>query len=97
MPAYIIGQVTVHDSVEYGKYLSNFMPAFTPFSGRVIVASEDTEVIEGQWPCTRTVILEFPTKDHAKRWYDSEKYQKVAKHRFKAATANVVLANGFGE
>ena len=95
MPAYIIGQVTVHDSVEYEKYLSAFMPAFIPFSGRVLVASEDTEVIEGQWPRTRTVILEFPTKDHAKRWYNSEEYQMVVKHRFKAATANIVLANGF--
>jgi uncharacterized protein (DUF1330 family) len=47
MPAYVIGQVTVHDSVQYEKYLSNFMPAFTPFSRRVLVASEDTEVIEG--------------------------------------------------
>lgn len=97
MPAYIIGQVTVHDPVEYEKYLSNFMSAFMLFSGRVLVASENIEIIEGQWPLTRTIILEFPTKDHAKRWYDSEEYQKVVKHRFKAATANLVLANGFDE
>jgi uncharacterized protein (DUF1330 family) len=95
MPAYIIGQVTVHDPVEFGKYLSNFMPLFTSFSGRVLVSSEDTEVIEGQWPRTRTIVFEFPTKDHAKRWYDSEEYQMLAKHRFKAATANIVLVNGF--
>lgn len=46
MPAYVIGQVTVHDSVEYEKYLSNFMPAFTLFSGRVLVASEEAEVMK---------------------------------------------------
>ena len=97
MPAYVIGQVTIHDSVEFKKYLSGFMPLFTRFSGRVLVSSEDAEIIEGQWPRTRTIVFEFPTKDHAKNWYNSEEYQMLAKHRFKAATANIVFVNGFGE
>jgi len=96
MSAYIIGQVTVHDSAEFNKYLSHFMSAFTPFSGKVLVSSEQVELIEGQWPNTRTIIFEFPTMEHAKRWYESEEYQKIIQHRFKAATANIVLANGFG-
>jgi uncharacterized protein (DUF1330 family) len=97
MPAYIIGQVTINDPVEYEKYLSNFMPIFLSFSGRVVVASEDTEVIEGHWARTKTIVLEFPTRDHARRWYDSEEYQKIVEHRFKSASANLVLANGFEE
>ncbi|MCC2667090.1 MAG: hypothetical protein K0S63_1006 [Gammaproteobacteria bacterium] len=95
MSAYIIGQVTVHDSAEFNKYLSHFMSAFIPFSGKVLVSSEQVELMEGQWPNTRTIIFEFPTIEHAKRWYNSEEYQKILQHRFKAATANIVLVDGF--
>jgi uncharacterized protein (DUF1330 family) len=95
MPAYLIGQVTIHDSAEYEKYLAGFGEAFAPFDGRVLVATEDVEVLEGTWPRTRTVVLEFPSMGHAKRWYESPNYQSLAQHRFKAATSNLVLANGF--
>jgi uncharacterized protein (DUF1330 family) len=95
MPAYIVGQVTIHDLTEYNKYLAGFFEAFAPFEGRVLVASDQVEVIEGQWPKTRTVVLEFPSTDHAKRWYNSPEYQDLARHRFKAATSNIILAEGW--
>ncbi len=94
MPAYVIGQVTVHDPTEFQKYLDGFFKAFAPFEGRVLVASQDVEVIEGTWPKTRTVVLEFPSIDHARRWYNSPEYNAIAQHRFKAATSNLVLAEG---
>lgn len=95
MPAYIVGQVSVHDLVEYNKYLAGFFEAFAPFEGRVLVASDQVDVIEGEWPKTRTVVLEFPSMDHAKRWYNSPAYQAVAQHRFKAATSNLILTEGW--
>jgi uncharacterized protein (DUF1330 family) len=95
MPAYLIAQVTIHDSAEYEKYLAGFMDAFTPFEGRVLVAADEVEVLEGTWPRVRTVVLEFPSMEHAQRWYKSQAYQSIAQHRFKAATSNVILAHGF--
>ena len=95
MPAYVIGQVTVHDSAEYEKYLAGFMDAFAPFDGRVLVAANDVDVHEGTWPRTRTLVLEFPSMEHAQGWYKSPAYQSIAQHRFKAATSNIILAHGF--
>ncbi len=95
MPAYLIAQVTIHDRAEYEKYLAGFMDAFAPFDGRVLVAADDVEVLEGTWPQTHTVVLEFPSLDHAKRWYESPKYQSIVQHRFKAATSNIILADGW--
>jgi uncharacterized protein (DUF1330 family) len=95
MPAYLIGQVTVHDSAEYDKYVAGFMEAFAPFGGRVLVATTDAEVLEGEWPRARTVVLEFPSMEQATRWYKSPKYQAIAQHRFKSATSNLVLVGGF--
>jgi uncharacterized protein (DUF1330 family) len=95
MSAYVIGQVTVHDSAEYEKYLAGFMDAFAPFDGHVLVAANDVDVLEGTWPRARTVVLEFPSMEHAQRWYKSPAYQSIAQHRFKAATSNIILAHGF--
>jgi len=94
-PAYIVGQVVIHDHAEYEKYLAGVMDTLTPFDCRVLVASEEVEVLEGSWPATRTVVLEFPSIDHAKRWYKSPKYQTVVQHRHKAAKSNLVLTGGF--
>jgi uncharacterized protein (DUF1330 family) len=33
--------------------------------------------------------------DHAKRWYQSRAYETLAQHRIKAATSNLILANGW--
>lgn len=95
MPAYLIAQVTVHDPVGYEKYLAGFADIFAPYKGRVLVATEAVEVMEGAWPKTRTVVLEFPSMDDAKRWYKSPAYQALVQHRFKAATANLVFAEGW--
>lgn len=97
MPTYVIGQVTIHDAAEYAKYVAGFMEAFAPFEGRVLVAADEVEVIEGTWPRARTVVLEFPSTAHARRWYESPAYQAIVQHRFKAATSNVVLSAGWEE
>ena len=96
MPAYLIAQVTIHDTAEYEKYLAGFMKVFAPFEGRVLVAADDDIVVlEGTWPRTHTVVLEFPSMEHAKRWYESPDYKLLAQHRFKAATSNLILADGY--
>lgn len=96
MPGYIIAQVTIHDSAEYEKYLAGIPETFAPFEGRVLVAADDEiEVLEGTWPRTHTVVLEFPSIGHAKRWYESPDYQAIVHHRFNAATSNLILADGW--
>ncbi|MGO9603732.1 MAG: DUF1330 domain-containing protein [Candidatus Binataceae bacterium] len=77
------------------RSLAGFMGALAPFEGRVLVASEDVEVLEGTWPRTRTVVLEFPSMGLARGWYESSDYQAIAQHRFKAARTNLILVGGY--
>ena len=37
------------------------------------------------------VILEFPTFDEAKAWYDSPAYRKVREHRYKGADYRAII------
>ncbi len=51
------------------------------------------EDLEGD-PTEGTVILEFPSIEAAKAWYDGPEYRKVREHRFKGSTYRVVLIQG---
>jgi len=95
MSGYIIANVKVHDPQEYREYLAGFMDTFRLYDGRILVATDDLEVLEGEWPAARTVVMEFSSIDRAREWYQSEQYKKLAHHRFRAATTNMVLVDGF--
>jgi len=66
-----------------------------PHLGRVLVAADHVDVLEGTWLQTHTVVLEFPSMEHARRWYESPGYRSIVQHRFKAATSNLVLVRGY--
>jgi uncharacterized protein (DUF1330 family) len=48
-------------------------------------------VLAGEWEDTRSVIIEFPSKESALAWMTSDAYQAIAKHRDAGSTANSIL------
>ena len=94
MTAYVVAKLTITDRDTYASYGNGFMAAFTPFGGKLLSVDEAPEVIEGEWRCTRTVLLEFPSKAVMKAWYASPAYQDIVRHRFAASTADIVLLEG---
>ena len=94
MTAFLIAQIRIHDREEYGQYEAGFMAVFADYGGSLRAVDEAPDVIEGDWPFTRTVLIEFPSKEAARAWYDSDAYQALARHRFRAAEGNAVLING---
>jgi uncharacterized protein (DUF1330 family) len=40
------------------------------------------------------VLVEFPSKEDALDWYESEEYQSLAKHRFASSKSNIVIVSG---
>jgi uncharacterized protein (DUF1330 family) len=95
VPAYIIANIKLQDPQEYREYLAGFMDTFRPYDGRILVATDNLEILEGEWPAVRTVVMKFPSPGRAREWYQSEQYQKLTHHRFRAATTNMILADGF--
>ena len=94
MSAYIVAKITIHDRDRYGQYEAGFMDIFARHDGRMLAVDEAPEVIEGEWPVTRTVLVEFPDAAAMHAWYDSEDYQALAQHRFAASSADIVLLQG---
>jgi uncharacterized protein (DUF1330 family) len=94
MPVYLVAQIDIHDRAEYEKYEAGFFEVFARFAGELLAVSENPEVVEGEWPHTRTVLIRFPSADEARRWYASPEYQALAQHRFRASRGNAVMVEG---
>jgi uncharacterized protein (DUF1330 family) len=59
----------------------------------VRVAYGHHEVVEGP-EIEGVVILEFPTIEAAKAWYNSPAYREAREHRFKGAEYHAVIVQG---
>ena len=94
MAHYIIAQIDIQDREKYAQYEAGFMDVFTSYKGKLLSVDENVSLLEGQWPATRTVLIEFPSKEEALAWYESEEYQSLAKHRFAASSADFVIVSG---
>jgi uncharacterized protein (DUF1330 family) len=94
MTVYIIAKFTIHDRSEYDQYESGFAEVFAKFDGKMLSVDEDPLVLSGDWQATRSVIIEFPSKDSALKWMMSDEYQAIAKHRNAGSTVTSILVKG---
>ena len=80
MAVYLMAQIQIRDRGRYGQYEVGFMDIFRQYQGKVLSVDEAPQILEGEWPHTRTVLIEFPTREEANAWYESEEYQALARH-----------------
>ena len=95
MPVYIVASIKVEDWDEYKKYQDGFLDIFTRYKGELLAVSDEPQVIEGEWPFTRAVIIRFPDEEEARRWYQSPEYQALSQHRWRASKGAVIAFQGF--
>lgn len=94
MTAYLVAQVRIHDEETYRRYREAVPELVDRFGGRFRVRGGELEVLEGEWPLPRLVIIEFQSKDAARLFYESPEYQKILPLRQRASEGNVVLVEG---
>ncbi len=94
MAAYIVVELDVKDPKGFEPYRQPTAESVTQYGGRFIVRGGSYEVLEGDWRPPRLVVIEFPSMEAAKRWYNSKEYQKVLPIRLKHAESKMLLVNG---
>ncbi len=96
MTVYAVALLSIHDREEYANYEAGFLEIFARHDGKILSVDEAPEILEGEWPHTRTVLLEFPSAQALDDWYRSDDYQALAQHRFNASTGSIVRIQGLG-
>ena len=61
MASYFIAQVSIQDREAYQAYEQGFMAILDQYGGQLVSVDEQPLVLEGNWGCTRTVLLKFET------------------------------------
>ena len=94
MAAYILVDGKVTDPARYETYKKLAESAVARHGGRYLVRGGEHAPLEGTWRPNRLVILEFPTLERAKAFYDSAEYVAARAARAGAAEMNIVAVAG---
>jgi uncharacterized protein (DUF1330 family) len=92
--AYIIADVEVLEPNEYESYKRGAAASAEKFGGRYIVRGGKVALLEGDWKTNRFVIIEFPSVEKAREWFESEEYQQAAAIRHRTARSKLILVEG---
>jgi uncharacterized protein (DUF1330 family) len=96
-PAYVIVQRTAttgSESIqnEYAKLAREILPKY---GARYLARSQRNVLLEGNDPAPCCIaILQFPSMDAARRWYDSPENQSAAKIRQSGAKFEIIAIEG---
>jgi uncharacterized protein (DUF1330 family) len=94
MPAYILVDCEVTDPARYETYKGLAPAAIARFGGRYLVRGGEAVRLEGDWTPKRVVVLEFPTLDAVRAFYDSPEYRAARDARAGAANMNMIAVAG---
>jgi len=94
MPAYIIVDVVITDPVEYEEYKKHTPASLAPFEGKFLVRGGEAITLEGDWQPGRIVVLEFPTMEKAKAWWNSSGYAPAKLIRQRASRTRMIAVGG---
>jgi uncharacterized protein (DUF1330 family) len=94
MPVYAVAQGRIENREMLDEYVAKVIPTIQAGGGRILGFDEAPEVVEGEVEYPRTVILEFPSKEAFRAWYDSADYQAILPLRLDSTPGTLVVVNG---
>lgn len=97
MAAYILVDARISDQAQYERYRADAPAVIAKYGGRYLVRGGATTVLEGDWQPHRVVVLEFPTVDAARRFYDSPEYRALRTIRQDAVSMSIFVVEGVPE
>ena len=92
MKSYVITNYSIDPSklTGYADYPQKASEITTQYGGKLIVASLDSQVVEGN-PEDITVVIEFESKEQAQKWYASQEYTAIKNMRINATKAGWLI------
>ena len=94
MTGYVIAQIDVTDQAAYDEYKQQVPATVAAYGGEFVVRGGAMDVLEGEAPYPRLVIVKFPSVEQARRWYESAEYAGPLALRKSASRGNLFLVEG---
>ncbi len=93
MSAYIIARINVTDPNDYKNYASQTVALAEKFGGKFLVKGGAQTQLEGNGP-DRHVIIEFPDRETALEWYNSDAYRRILSIAISSSERDIVVVDG---
>lgn len=95
MTAYVISEVEILDETQGQLYRELAAASIASHGGRYIVRGAEPEVPEGEWPDQRrVVVVEFPSMERLRSWYESADYADALAVRQTALNRRLLFVDG---
>ncbi|MGO4387597.1 DUF1330 domain-containing protein [Microvirga sp. 2YAF29] len=94
MSAYAVARLyEVKMGPEIVEYLRKIDATLAPFDGHFLIHGDPVERLEGAWSGD-LIMIAFPDKDHARKWYESPAYREILPLRTGNSKGDVILIEG---
>jgi uncharacterized protein (DUF1330 family) len=94
MSVYLVAQGTIENREMLDHYVARVIPTINSGGGRILAFTESPEVVEGTLEHPRTVIIEFPSREAFRAWYDSAEYQEIMPLRTESTPGTLIVVDG---
>lgn len=94
MVAYLVATLEIKDLESFKPYIAKVPAIVEHYGGRFLVRGGELELLEGEWPFRRVTVIEFPSLEQARKWWDSSEYAEYRAIRGSAARTNAVFVQG---
>jgi|SRR3954467_12147922 uncharacterized protein (DUF1330 family) len=92
--AYVIAEIEITNPEGYKEYTAMVPATVQQYGGRFLVRGGQSQVLEGDWPQRRRVLIEFASMDAARKWWDSPEYAKPKALRKANSNGRLLLIEG---
>jgi len=94
MAAYLLAKIEeVSDAAGFGQYREQVAPLVAQYGGRYLAVGAAEEK-EGHWGAGTDVLIEFPSLERARAWYDCAEYRPLKELRQRSARVNLAFLDG---
>ena len=94
MSAYLVALITVTNQEKFLEYAILSAATAERYGAKFVIRGRDIEVVEGEMPHSRVVILEFKDKNMAKVFFDSPEYAQAKEVRREACDFHAFIVEG---
>ena len=94
MPAYVVVDLDVTNPDIFDQYRQLVPDTIAKYSGKYLIRGGKYTTLEGTWQPSRLVVIEFPSIEQARKWYDSEEYRGPKALRCQCANTNALVVEG---
>ncbi|MBL4647103.1 MAG: hypothetical protein COA52_11265 [Hyphomicrobiales bacterium] len=94
MKAYVIGRMNIRSKEWMDKYYATVPSLIESHCGRLIVRGGNPEQLEGSEALPdAAVLLEFPSRDHAMSFWNSEEFQPFVQLRQSGSSLQAMVVD----